>query len=81
MLVIFLIQSPFQLTKDRSHFPFDSHSHLQHCQDKHGQTHSTNGENQGLNRLSDFPEALQLVGYRNSAQSRPPDSQEATNPS
>lgn len=38
-------------------------------------------ENQGLNRLSDFPEALQLVGYRNSAQSRPPDSQEATNPS
>ena len=29
MLVIFLIQSPFQLTKDRSHFPFDSHSHLQ----------------------------------------------------
>lgn len=38
-------------------------------------------ENQGLERLSDFPKALQLVGYRNGAQSRPPDPQESTIPS
>lgn len=34
-------------------------------------------ENGGSERLSDFPEDLQLVGYRNGAQSRPPDSQES----
>ena len=44
LVIIFLIQSPFQLTKDVSHFPFDSYSHLQHCQDKHDHTHFTNGK-------------------------------------
>lgn len=35
-------------------------------------------ENQGLDRQVTFPEALQLVGYRNSAQSRPPDFERQT---